>query len=98
MILLGAIQVGRAVEKGQLLHVVRRLEVGGACCLQLETGDWLVYLKDDGCAEGPLEVRRMHNEEAEVMAQEAVVLRRGPTELSWAVTKKVPGRPWKGLR
>lgn len=85
---LSSVQVGRVVEKGQLLHVVKRFQVGATSCLQLEGGDWLVDLKDDGCAEGPLEVRRMHNEEAEVRASDAIVLRKGPTELPWAITKK----------
>lgn len=94
-------KVGRMVEKGQLLHVVRRLEVGGTTGLQLDTGEWLVFPKDQGISlEGPLEVRKMHNEEAEVRADEAVALRKGPTELPWALTKKVllPGSKVLAIR
>eukprot|EP00913_Durusdinium_trenchii_P005727 g5343.t1 len=41
-----AAKVGRTVEKGQLLHVIRRLEVGGTTCLQIDSGEWLVCPKD----------------------------------------------------
>ncbi|CAK9053890.1 unnamed protein product [Durusdinium trenchii] len=96
-----AAKVGRTVEKGQLLHVIRRLEVGGTTCLQIDSGEWLVCPKDQGAfVDGPLEVRKMHNEEAEVRAADAVALRKGPTELPWALTKKVllPGSKVLAIR
>jgi len=96
-----AAKVGRNVEKGHLLHVVRRLEVGGTTGLQVEGGEWVVLPKDQSVTlEGPLEVRKMHNEEAEVRSEEAVTLRKGPTELPWALTKKVllPGSKVLAIR
>ncbi|CAE7939083.1 NSNH [Symbiodinium sp. KB8] len=87
--LVDAAKVGKA-EAGQLLRVVGRLEVGGTRCFGLESGEWVVCPKDlEPSLKGPLEVRKMNNEEAEVQAEESVMLRKEPTDLPWAATKKV---------
>ncbi|CAJ1376705.1 unnamed protein product [Effrenium voratum] len=95
-----AAKAGKWTEKGQLLQVKSRLEVGGASCLQLDSGEWLVFHKESMPLEGPLEVRPMDNEEAAVTAEEAVTLRKDPTELPWALTKKVllPGSKVLAIR
>jgi hypothetical protein len=84
-------KVGQGPSEGALVEVCRRVKVGEATFLKLKEGDGWIFDVKSGKAvvEGPFDVEMPPDVTATVQGNAGIYLLSAPTQLHWAVTKKL---------
>lgn len=81
---------GWGPEKGAMVKIVQRVQVGETTFLRLEEGNWIFDMKNGSrIIHGPMDMRECNDLQASVIAEAGVFMLKGPTPEAWARTKMV---------